>query len=134
MFAYCCRLVKILPFDVLKEILEKIVSLSPASEVKNLETNLKDNESDINNTTPCVSSVTVSTIREDPDRFLEINGVKMYFDDEPDVDYDSRRYISKTFDVSNNNTSKSDNPDVNLDVDLPPEIDYSLIDDDYLPY
>ena len=55
-------------------------------------------------------------------------------DDEPDSGYDSRRYISKTFDVSNNNTSKSDNPDVNLDVDLPPEIDYSLIDDDYLPY
>ena len=73
---------KILPFDVLKETLERIVSLSPVSEVKNLETDLKDNESDVNNTTPCVSSVTVSTIQEEPDRFLEINGVKMYFDDE----------------------------------------------------
>ena len=57
------------------------------------------------------------------------------FDDEPDVDYDSRRYISKTFDVPNNNdTLKSDNSDVNMEIDLPPEIDYSLIDDDYLPY
>lgn len=177
---------KILPIDILKDTLERIVSLSPVTEVKNLETDLKDNESDVNNTTPCVSSVTVSTVDIKPEKYLEVDGVKMYFDDEneellneslnspyfdnpyveddcdsindshtfeiydgdipdsldyddnfddePDSGYDSRRYISKTFDVSNNNTSKSDNPDVNLDVDLPPEIDYSLIDDDYLPY
>ena len=177
---------KILPIDILKDTLERIVSLSPVTEVKNLETDLKDNESDVNNTTPCVSSVTVSTVDIKPEKYLEVDGVKMYFDDEneellneslnspyfdnpyveddcdsindshtfeiydgdipdsldyddnfddePDSGYDSRRYISKTFDVSNNNTSKSDNPDVNLDVDLPPEFDYSLIDDDYLPY
>ena len=177
---------KILPIDILKDTLERIVSLSPVTEVKNLETDLKDNESDVNNTTPCVSSVTVSTVDIKPEKYLEVDGVKMHFDDEneellneslnspyfdnpyveddcdsindshtfeiydgdipdsldyddnfddePDSGYDSRRYISKTFDVSNNNTSKSDNPDVNLDVDLPPEIDYSLIDDDYLPY
>lgn len=177
---------KILPIDILKDTLERIVSLSPVTEVKNLETDLKDNESDVNNTTPCVSSVTVSTIQEEPDRFLEINGVKMYFDDENeellneslnsgyyvnpyaddeddsindshtfeiydgdipdsldyddnfddelDSGYDSRRYISKTFGISNNDTLKSDNSDVNMEIDLPPEIDYSLIDDDYLPY
>lgn len=181
---------KILPIDILKDTLERIVSLSPVTEVKNLETDLKDNESDVNNTTPCVSSVTVSTIQEEPDRFLEINGVKMYFDDEnedllneslnspyydnpyadddeddsincsntfeiydgeipdssdyddnfddePDVDYDSRRYISKTFGISNKDTLKSDNSATdyaNPEVELSPEFDYSLIDDDYLPY
>lgn len=177
---------KILPLDILKNTLERIVSLSPVTEVKNLETDLKDNESYVNNTTPCVSSITVSEIETKLDKYLEVDGIRMYFDDEneellneslnspyydnpyaddeddsincsntfeiydgeipdssdcdddfddePDVDYDSRRYISKTFDVSNNNTSKSDNTDVNLEVDLPPEIDYSLIDDDYLPY
>lgn len=158
---------KLLPYDILEETLARIVSLSPVTEVKNLETDLKDNESDVNNTTPCVSSITVSEIETKPEKYLEIDGVKMYFDDEneellnesldspyfdnpyaddeddsfndshtfeiydgdipdsldydddfddePDVDYDSMRYISKTFDVSNNNTSKSDNSDVNLD-------------------
>ena len=179
---------KILPYDILEKTLARIVSLSPVTEVKNLETDLKDNESDINNTTPCVSSVTVSAaaVADKPERFLDVNGVKMYFDDEneellneslnspyydnpyaddeddsincsntfeiydgeipdssdyddnfddePDSGYDARHYISKTFGVSNNDTLKSDNPDVNMEIDLPPEIDYSLIDDDYLPY
>lgn len=177
---------KILPYDILEKTLARIVSLSPVTEVKNLETDLKDNESDVNNTTPCVSSVTVSTVDIKPEKYLEVDGVKMYFDDEneellneslnspyfdnpyveddcdsincsntfeiydgeipdssdyddnfddePDSGYDARHYISKTFGVSNNDTLKSDNSDVNMEIDLPPEIDYSLIDDDYLPY
>ena len=177
---------KILPLDILKNTLERIVSLSPVTEVKNLETDLKDNESDVNNTTPCVSSITVSEIETKLDKYLEVDGIRMYFDDEneellneslnspyydnpyaddeddsincsntfeiydgeipdssdyddnfddePDSGYDARHYISKTFGVSNNDTLKSDNSDVNMEIDLPPEIDYSLIDDDYLPY
>ncbi len=73
---------KILPLDVLKDTLERIVSLSPVSEVKNLETELKDNESDVNNTTPCISSITASEIETKPERYLEVDGIRMYFDDE----------------------------------------------------
>lgn len=180
---------KILPLDILKNTLERIVSLSPVTEVKNLETDLKDNESDVNNTTPCVSSITVSEIETKLDKYLEVDGIRMYFDDEneellneslnspyydnpyaddeddsincsntfeiydgeipdssdyddnfddePDSGYDARHYISKTFGVSNNDTLKSDNSStdyVNPEVELSPEFDYSLIDDDYLPY
>lgn len=180
---------KILPLDILKDTLERIVSLSPAPELEEAEADLTNRDVAICNTTPCVSSITVSEIETKPEKYLEINGVKMYFDDEnvellneslnspyydnpyaddeddsindshtfeiydgeipdcsdyddnfddePDVDYDSRRYISKTFGISNNDTLKSDNSATdyaNPEVELSPEFDYSLIDDDYLPY
>lgn len=177
----------ILPYDILEPTLDRIVSLCPVCESETEVTESAIKQSDSADNAPCVSSVTVSTVDIKPEKYLEVDGIKMYFDDEneellneslnspyydnpyaddeddsindshtfeiydgeipdsldygddfddePDSGYDSRRYISKTFDAPNNNdTSKSDNSVVNMEIDLPPEIDYSLIDDDYLPY
>lgn len=78
-----------LPYEVIKDIYENLLAASPIlteekleEDAININVEQSNKEKLSNDVSSNISSVTVSTIREEPDRFLEINGVKMYFDDE----------------------------------------------------
>lgn len=74
---------KILPYDVLKPTIAKIVSLCPDNENTADETEPTVKEPDSTSTAPCVSSVTVSKSVEDKsEKFYMYNGIKIYYDDE----------------------------------------------------
>lgn len=73
---------KLLPYDILEETLARIVSLSPVAESETFEPDLTNRKVATCNTTPCVSSVTVSTVDIKPEKYLEVDGIRMYFDDE----------------------------------------------------